>query len=321
MSPNSPFRRLGRLRSPLTLLPLALLAGCGGGGGGGSLVAPQRRGGLVARVVWPAPNPGRVIPENAQSVRIELKKAGQTLGSVLVVRPAASATFSEIELGPLSVVSTAYASLDGTGVALATATVPAEIVEGAPADIGLTMASTVDHLDVVPGTLSLGAGGSLPFSVAAKDASGSTVLLAASALSAASSVPGLVTATGTSGAFTATAAVGVGNASLTITERDSGKTVAVPVSVHPVVTLDASTASLSVNGTRPFVATVTGPANTAVTWSVTEAGGGTVSAAGVYTAPGSRGTYHVVATSVADPARSATATVTVRSGSGTVTVN
>jgi hypothetical protein len=48
-----------------------------------------------------------------------------------------------------------------------------------------------------------------------------------------------------------------------------------------------------------------------VTWSVTEAGGGTVSAAGVYTAPEADGTYHVVATSAAAPSASATATITV----------
>jgi len=61
-----------------------------------------------------------------------------------------------------------------------------------------------------------------------------------------------------------------------------------------------------------LTATVTGSANTAVTWSVLEgAAGGTVTAAGVYTAPAGGGTYHLVATSVADPAKSATATVTV----------
>ncbi len=52
-------------------------------------------------------------------------------------------------------------------------------------------------------------------------------------------------------------------------------------------------------------------ANTAVTWSVLEAGGGLVDSTGLYTAPGSTGTFHVVATSVADPAISGSAVVTV----------
>jgi hypothetical protein len=60
-----------------------------------------------------------------------------------------------------------------------------------------------------------------------------------------------------------------------------------------------------------FSAAVTGTTNTAVTWSVTEVGGGTVTAAGVYTAPAVDGTYHVVASSVADPTARATAAVVV----------
>lgn len=42
-----------------------------------------------------------------------------------------------------------------------------------------------------------------------------------------------------------------------------------------------------------------------------EAGGGTITPTGLYTAPATAGTFHVVATSVADPTKSATATVTV----------
>jgi len=61
-----------------------------------------------------------------------------------------------------------------------------------------------------------------------------------------------------------------------------------------------------------FTATVTGSSNTAVTWSVQEgSAGGTITSGGVYTAPSTAGTYHVVATSQADSTKSAVATVTV----------
>lgn len=64
--------------------------------------------------------------------------------------------------------------------------------------------------------------------------------------------------------------------------------------------------------TQTFTAAVVNTPNTAVTWSVQEgAAGGTITAGGVYTAPATTGTYHVVATSVADPAQKAVATVTV----------
>jgi hypothetical protein len=70
------------------------------------------------------------------------------------------------------------------------------------------------------------------------------------------------------------------------------------------------------NGTVSFQASVTGLSGSqpsTVTWSVQESGGGTVDASGNYTAPGTAGAYHVVATSVADTTRSGAALVTVGS--------
>lgn len=60
-----------------------------------------------------------------------------------------------------------------------------------------------------------------------------------------------------------------------------------------------------------FAATVVGTANVAVTWAVQESGGGTIDGLGNYTAPSSTGTFHVVATSAADPSKTGSATVTV----------
>lgn len=74
------------------------------------------------------------------------------------------------------------------------------------------------------------------------------------------------------------------------------------------VVVNPATASVPAGGTQQFAATVTGNANTAVTWS-TDAG--TVSAAGLFTAPASATVAHVKATSQADTNASATATVTV----------
>ena len=72
-------------------------------------------------------------------------------------------------------------------------------------------------------------------------------------------------------------------------------------------------ASLLTSGTLQFSAQVTGSNDTAVLWSVQEvASGGFVDASGLYTAPATAGTFHLVATSHADPTRSVTATVTVR---------
>jgi hypothetical protein len=85
-----------------------------------------------------------------------------------------------------------------------------------------------------------------------------------------------------------------------------------PISVQ----LNQGSASLNVNTTTQFTATVQGTSNTAVTWTVdTIAGGnssvGTISATGLYTAPSLAGSHTVTATSAADTTKSASAALTV----------
>jgi hypothetical protein len=60
-----------------------------------------------------------------------------------------------------------------------------------------------------------------------------------------------------------------------------------------------------------FAAEVTGTGATTVTWSVQETGGGSIDASGLYTAPATPGTYHVVANSTAAPESRGVASVTV----------
>jgi WD40 repeat protein len=74
---------------------------------------------------------------------------------------------------------------------------------------------------------------------------------------------------------------------------------------QPVVTVDVGNQFL-------FVANVTGTVNTAVSWAIQEGtAGGNITGSGVYTAPGTDGAFHVIATSQADTTQKATATVTV----------
>ena len=91
-----------------------------------------------------------------------------------------------------------------------------------------------------------------------------------------------------------------------------------------VVTISPTEAKVAAGETQDFAATVNGMGDSDVTWSVEEgkaggtmvnrgaqAEGGTVKTMAIYAAPATPGTYHVVATSKADPAKSATAEVTV----------
>jgi hypothetical protein len=85
----------------------------------------------------------------------------------------------------------------------------------------------------------------------------------------------------------------------------------VSISVSPTST------SLTTGALRQFSATVSGCTNTAATWRATR---GTVSAAGLYTAPSSGGPDTITATSAADPTKSASASVSV-SDPATVSVS
>jgi hypothetical protein len=74
------------------------------------------------------------------------------------------------------------------------------------------------------------------------------------------------------------------------------------------VTISPTSSSSLTNGTLPFTATVQGTTNESIIW---KASPGSITPSGVYTAPATAGTATVTATSVADPAKSASAIVTV----------
>jgi hypothetical protein len=89
------------------------------------------------------------------------------------------------------------------------------------------------------------------------------------------------------------------------------------------VSISPTYATIAVNGQQQFTPTVTGTSNTAVNWSVSGIGCvgvscGTVTSAGLYTAPATvplSAIVMVTATSVADPTKSASATVVIQSAS------
>jgi hypothetical protein len=96
---------------------------------------------------------------------------------------------------------------------------------------------------------------------------------------------------------------------LAISDGGGGGKGSIKVSVSP------SSVTLSSGGQQQFTATVTGTANTAVTWS---ASAGSVNSNGLYTAPNVKTTSNatVTATSQADPTQSASAAVTINPAQG-----
>jgi hypothetical protein len=98
---------------------------------------------------------------------------------------------------------------------------------------------------------------------------------------------------------------------------DAGADAEIVVDANPppplpvMLAITPTTSNVPPGMTQPFKAALTNAKDKSVTWSVREAGGGTIDADGVYTAPKTSGTYHVVASSAQDPAARAVAVVTV----------
>ena len=115
----------------------------------------------------------------------------------------------------------------------------------------------------------------------------------------------------TTGAYTAPTTAGTYHVALTNAATSASATVTVIPPVSVTVTPTAPT--VAAKGTVQFIANLTNvpPSNAGVVWSVQEAGGGTVSGAGLYTAPNAGGTFHVQVVTNADALAAAVATVTV----------
>jgi hypothetical protein len=119
------------------------------------------------------------------------------------------------------------------------------------------------------------------------------------------------------GNYAVPGAVGTYHVVATSVENKSKSDAAtVNVTATPVIAVSVAphSAASSPGGSLTFRAVVTGTTSgqsTAVRWSVQEAEGGTIDASGNYTAPATPGTYHVVATSVADGSRTDASTLSV----------
>lgn len=114
------------------------------------------------------------------------------------------------------------------------------------------------------------------------------------------------------GTYTAPDSEGIYTVRAQVKSEGTTETTAVRVKRNVRVAVSPSAATIAPGESVALIATVSGSAKT-VTWSVAEgAAGGSVTESGTYTAPQTPGTYTVVATSIADPSKSAAASVTVQ---------
>jgi hypothetical protein len=174
---------------------------------------------------------------------------------------------------------------DNTKFATATVTIQDVTVDVAPSDASVLVNGTQQFAATVGGTTNTAVSWDIVSGGGTIDAAG---------LYTAPAVPGAAVVRATSQA-----------------DPSQSATAGVAISDTVAVSVNPTSANLQVSQTQLFVATVTGSANTGVTWDVIS-GGGSIDAAGLYTAPSTGGSATVRATSVADNTKFATATVTIQ---------
>ncbi len=172
---------------------------------------------------------------------------------------------------------------------------------------------------MAPATSSVPAGGTLQFTATAIYTTNPALTWKVNDVAGGNAAVGTIT---NNGLYTAPATVPspatVTVKATSVADSSASATATVTITAPQVVAVSVSptTADVEVSKTATFTATVTGSTNKAVTWSVV--GGdtnGTITSAGVYTAPATvpnPATVTVKAISQADNTKSATATVTVK---------
>jgi len=212
---------------------------------------------------------------------------------------------------------TAPASVPNPATVTVTATSQADKTKSGKATVTVIPPVAVS---VSPTTASVTTGAQQQFTATVTGTANTAVTWSVSGAGCSGAACGTISA---SGLYTAPATVPVPS-TVTVTatsQADTTKTGKATVTIIPpvVVTLSPTTAKVIAGGQQKFTVTVTGTANTAVTWTISGAGCsgatcGTISAAGLYTAPTTvptPPTVTVTATSQADATKSASATVTI----------
>jgi hypothetical protein len=187
------------------------------------------------------------------------------------------------------------------------------------------LADAAITVTVSPASVSLYTKGQQQFSASVSGTYNETVTWSLSGSGCSGQACGSISA---SGLYTAPASVPVNPvvtvSATSIVDGSRGTaTVTVQSQSNIAISISPTYATIAVKGQQQFTATVTGTSDLAVNWSVSGIGCvgfscGTVSSAGLYTAPATVPTLAiatVTATSVADPTKSASATVVIQSAS------
>ena len=279
------------------------LAACGGGGGGNSVSNPP-------------PPTITSVSVTCNPTSVQIGQTSQCTATVTGTGSYSSAVTWSASAGTINS-SGLFTAPSTAGTVTVTATATQDATKSRTATITVTLPPTITSVSVTcnPTSVQTGQTSQCTATVAGTGSYSSAVTWSASAGTINSS--GLFTAPGTASTVTVTAtsvqdSTKAGNTTVTVTTPPPTIT-SVSVSCNPT--------SVQTGQTLQCTATVagTGSYNSAVTWSVNNMAGGnatlgTISASGLYTAPGvvpSPAQVTVTATSQADPTKSASAIISI----------
>jgi Big-like domain-containing protein len=208
-----------------------------------------------------------------------------------------------------------YTAPESTGTHVVTATAVADTTKSASAKVTVTGA-----LAISPATSTILAGATQLFQATLNGTTASGATWTVDGVTGGNSSVGTISA----GVYTAPSQAGTHTVGASI-GTGAGNNATAPVVVFSLA-ISPTNATVAEGETQQYTATIQGLSNTGVTWSVDSVVGGnattgTISATGLYTAPGQTGTHMIGATSVADIAASVTTPVNISAPLGPVAIS
>ncbi|MGC4042784.1 MAG: FG-GAP-like repeat-containing protein [Armatimonas sp.] len=238
---------MAALAAVIPLLSLPIVAGCG------SSTAPSpgvvaATGRATLTVKWPERS--RLIPFAAESIKVRLVNGNTLLGESVLARPAgggmASTTFDSLPIGSAMVQAWAYPTPGATGTPQAQGQVAVQVVASQTVQVGLTLGSTIDRIEITSATSSpMTVGGTRALAATARNATGDVVITNNSTITWQSDTPSVATVNN-AGLVTAVAS---GQATIRATETESGKTITALLTVNgPIVPITLSAPQSYITG-------------------------------------------------------------------------
>jgi len=199
-----------------------------------------------------------------------------------------------------------YTAPEDSGTHVVTATSVVDTTKSASATVMVAGLVTI-----TPTTLTINTNAAQQFTATVQGQPNAQVSWSIDGIAGGNSSVGTITS---SGLYTAPSQAGTHTVSAASTNPSASASA--PITVFSFTLSPGSGTLLNPGATQQFTATIQGLTNTGVTWSVDGIAGGnsttgTITTAGLYTAPNAVGAHAVTATSVANPSSALTSNVTV----------